>query len=358
MGWTTELWDRVRRAIGRGTRSNGTEAPALFADTPISLNSDDRLGFGPYANALADLIDSPATYTPLTLAISAPWGAGKTSLANLVQEQLVDRPLERGEHSHIVCWFNAWMHDDAPHLGSAFAADVAKTANRYRPIWRRCVSPLPGGMLSPEERWRRRLIIAGLALLAAAPVAALPDVRDLFGVDRLRVALTASLASGTAILALVYGVWSKLFAIAQAAASFVDDPRSEAAKGSMLQVRDQLGKLIRQSARRRRLVIFVDDLERCRPPRAVEVCEVASQLLGHTNVVTVLIADMNVIAASAGIKYAKLEGKYLPADGSDQAWPGASAAYGRLYLQKIVQIQFDLPIARPQALRAMVQDGI
>src|SRR6266511_2920595 len=46
----------------------------------------------------------------------------------------------------------------------------------------------------------------------------------------------------------------------------------------------------------RRFVIFVDDLERCRPPRAVEVCEVASQLLGHPNVVTVLVADMATIA--------------------------------------------------------------
>ena len=49
----------------------------------------------------------------------------------------------------------------------------------------------------------------------------------------------------------------------------------------------QLRRLIGQALRgKRRLMIFVDNLERCRPPRAVEVCEVVSQLIGHPEVVT------------------------------------------------------------------------
>ena len=86
----------------------------------------------------------------------------------------------------------------------------------------------------------------------------------------------------------------------------------------------------------------MDDLERCRPPRAVEVCEVASQLLSHQNVVMVLVADMATIAASAEIKYAALE--RVRANGRDGSGTGLSpGAFGRLYLQKIVQIQFNLP---------------
>jgi hypothetical protein len=127
-------------------------------------------------------------------------------------------------------------------------------------------------------------------------------------------------------------VWRKVFAAAQAAARFVDDPKSEAAHGSMQEVREQLGGLIRHALRnpgwfgnwlrnawpavtrlsprlrgRRRLVLVVDDLERCRPPRGVEVCEVASQLLGHPDVITILVADMSTIASSAEIKYSQME---------------------------------------------------
>src|SRR5262249_37349273 len=104
----------------------------------------------------------------------------------------------------------------------------------------------------------------------------------------------------------------------------------------------------------RRFIIFVDDLERCRPPRAVEVCEVASQLLDHRSVITVLVGDMEAIALSAAIKYRSLE---LP--GTDQAdsdvLRASYAKYGRAYLQKIVTIQFDLPPARPGQLKDMLQ---
>jgi hypothetical protein len=56
--------------------------------------------------------------------------------------------LRKGDRPNVVCWFNAWMHDDAPHLGAAMAASVATTINRDRPWWRRASEPLPAAMLS------------------------------------------------------------------------------------------------------------------------------------------------------------------------------------------------------------------
>lgn len=52
----------------------------LLSDRPRTGEDADYLGFTAYADALAELIDSPQTDTPLTIAISAEWGAGKTSL--------------------------------------------------------------------------------------------------------------------------------------------------------------------------------------------------------------------------------------------------------------------------------------
>jgi hypothetical protein len=328
------------------------EVPAsarrAFSDSPITSDDDDVLGFGDYADALADLIDNLDTSTPLTIAISAPWGSGKTSLANLVVRRLRDWPVLNGDPEHVICWFRAWIHDDAPHLGASFAADVAKTVNAHRPLLRRTISPLPGAMLSAEERWHRRLLVAGIALLIALPSAFVPGLRDLFteqGVGR-GAAFGASLTSVAAVLTVVYLIWSRLFALAQKAASFVDDPKSEAAKGSMAEVREQLGKLISQVTHHRRLVIFVDDLERCRPPRAVEVCEVATQLLDHPQVVTVLLADMRAIAAAAAIKYAALEGRYEPAVDGDEPASDSFMSYGLSYLEKLVQLQFQIPVDR------------
>lgn len=56
--------------------------------------TEDNLGYGAYADAVASFIRHPETRPPLTIGIKAPWGAGKTSLMRMVQERL-DPPADR-----------------------------------------------------------------------------------------------------------------------------------------------------------------------------------------------------------------------------------------------------------------------
>ncbi len=272
----------------------------LFSDRPVSDDDADRLGYGVYADALAELLDNPATDTPLTVAIDAEWGAGKTSLAHLIAARLQSWPLERGEPPHVVCWFNAWLHDEAPSVGAALAAEVARTADSYRPWWRRLTTTLPTTFLSAGQRLRRTLLLA-LATVLASVVLVLAAQRT--GPEHWLSELVRSLLPGrgpqeavpvvvvVAVLTLL--VWRRLFPYAQNLATFLDDPRAEAARGSVGKVREQLGELLAQVTHGRRFVIFVDDLERCRPPSPLDVCETAGQLLAHPQVVTVLLADMS-----------------------------------------------------------------
>jgi KAP family P-loop domain len=360
----------------------------MLADSPLTSDEGDRLDFTAYANALAGVLDNPSTDTPLTIAISAPWGAGKTSLANMVTRRLVNQPLERGDRPHIICSFNAWLHDDATHLGAAFAAEVAKTANRHRAWPRRFFSPMASAMLSPEQRWRRHIFIGVGSLAVAVAIAVLPKMRaaikpDSSTASKIQTVIGQRWAPLILFGLLVWVVWRKVFAAAQATARFVDDPKSEAANGSMQQVHEQLGKLIRQAVRnpgpfgewlkrawpaaaklfprlrgRRRLILIVDDLERCRPPRGVGVCEVASQLLGHPDVMTVLVADMSTVAASAEIKYSQLETFSKQSRKNNSPPRPAKGSYGRAYLQKMVQLQFDLPPENLASVRGIVTTEI
>lgn len=349
---------RTVGAPGRTAASEGQpESLRVLSDRVQDDPGLDSLEFGPYVDALALLIDGPETDTPFTIAVSGPWGAGKSTLARLLEKRLLEKP-QQHEAPHITCWFNAWLHDDAPHLGAAFAAEVAKEVSGRRSFLRRFFRPLPTAMLNPFELRRRRvgIALASLAVAVGAVIGlkmrgALPEPDF---AKQVAIVFGGSVAAVAVVVFVSVGAAGKLFGIAQAAAGFVDKPESEAAKGSMRQVCDQLGTLIHQATRRqkrkRRLIIFVDDLERCRPPRAVEVCEVASQLFGHADVVTVLIADMESIATSASVKYAKLEGR----NGSESDKGRVSTAYGRNYLEKIVQLQLDLAAPRPEALERML----
>jgi hypothetical protein len=282
----------------------------------------------------------------------------------MVAQRLLTWPSQRGESPHIPCWFNAWIHDDAPNLSSAFAAHVARTANQHRRYWRRFLNPLSSAMLTSQERWRRYLIVGGSGLAITA-VLALAVTRRLGGAltpeSEILKATSAAFGLGGLQLAIfvsgMLAIWTKLFSVAQTAASFVRNPESEAAKGSMFEVRAQLGELIEQATRgRRRFVIFVDDLERCQPSRALQVCEVASQLLSHQDVAIVLIADMTVIARSAQSRYGLGQSSGSEASSKQEASPQPlEDYYGRLYLEKIVQIEFGLPPLPRQTMQEIVR---
>lgn len=57
----------------------------------------DRLGYETYATAISDFLTNAQTPPPLSISIQAPWGGGKSSLMQLVREQL-DPRLNRERH--------------------------------------------------------------------------------------------------------------------------------------------------------------------------------------------------------------------------------------------------------------------
>jgi predicted KAP-like P-loop ATPase len=94
------------------------------------------------------------------------------------------------------------------------------------------------------------------------------------------------------------------------------------------------GHRIRKHAKRR-VVIFVDDLERCPADKALDMCEVISQLLGHEDVLTVLVADLDLLETAA-------TARYQPA-GADSSGTNDSSNIGQDYLHKLIQLRFNLP---------------
>ncbi len=326
----------------------------MLADAPLDNDTADRLGFKAYARALAGLINSPDTSTPLTLAINAPWGAGKTTLALMVERILKRSPAAGGTQPHVTCWFNAWMHDDAPSLASAFAAEVAQTANCARPWWRRFINPVPVSLL-PISR-RRRWLPFLLALVALLGVFCAAEYWYPAVVSHL--VLSAALLGITALttLATMVQPLRAVVTFAQSLAEFVKDPKLAASSASMKEVSDQLRELIEQATPKdSKFVIFIDDLERCRPPRSVDVLEVVNQLLCHKRLVTVIIGDMPAVVACAAIKYKDLvRHYYAPGLDTNESLIN-ERRYGREYLQKIVQLQFDVPVQSPEDIHALME---
>ncbi|MCI3226033.1 P-loop NTPase fold protein [Streptomyces sp. NP-1717] len=329
----------------------------LLSDRPIENDRADHLGYGVTADALADLIDHGETETPLTVAITGPWGSGKTSLARLVEQRLTVLHHDWPE-PHLICRFNAWLHDDAPSPGVALASAVTRLVNRHRPLWRRMFQPVAVSMVSPRQRWRQQVWTGVAAAVGALVVMLWTQARDVADVvaggkgalkDLGEITRPGFVVTTAIVAVLFWIVASKLFIATTAVSRFLSSPQEEASKGSMEAVHSELGRLVAQAlGGRRRLIIVVDDLDRCSGERALEICQVAAKLLSHPQVVTVLIGELDALGSAAAAQFVP---ETEPADTPQDL------QQGREYLRKLIQVSLDLPALDAPEIQAMVRAG-
>ncbi|MCC5887775.1 MAG: hypothetical protein JJT88_15170 [Gammaproteobacteria bacterium] len=126
--------------------SQATARPVALSDSAISDVGQDRLGFQPYVEAVAEFILAEQTRPPLALAINAPWGQGKTSFMNMLDQQL-KRSAEGTTTRVATTWFNPWKYSEPEQIWAAFVAKV--TSPRIRP------PPTQGKPLTRREGHRR-----------------------------------------------------------------------------------------------------------------------------------------------------------------------------------------------------------
>ncbi|SCK49751.1 P-loop NTPase fold protein [Streptomyces sp. WMMB 322] len=83
---------------------------SLINDEPVTDAQGDLLGARDPAAQLAKLLVDSRRSTPLTLAVDAGWGTGKSSLMRLVDTELTQ------VHGVRTVWYNAWTSTGADVL--------------------------------------------------------------------------------------------------------------------------------------------------------------------------------------------------------------------------------------------------
>lgn len=91
----------------------------MEADRPIRKSTDDRFGRWHFAQRVAQVIANRGDATSIVVGIHAPWGEGKTSVLNLIVEEL-----EKSGRV-LVVHFNPWRFPDEAQLLTAFFKTLA-----------------------------------------------------------------------------------------------------------------------------------------------------------------------------------------------------------------------------------------
>lgn len=274
---------------------------SILIDKPKTSITEDRFGFARYAKQIADDI---ATSTELgyVVGIFGGWGSGKSTLMNFVGDALGKTPARTRV---LIVRFNAWKYDNRMDMVAALLMCIVDTIKREYP--KRFENA--GG----EKLWGT-LKGVGSALLKSG-------------------ARAASFYAGIPGLE-----------------NFPNDVREEVRKAlsapdqqysQLVEVEKELRSAINDIAGSGRIVILLDDLDRCLPENAISVLEALKLFLEETRCVFVVGVDDRVLAEAVAHHY-----------GADPA------QMGRNYLDKIVQYQFNVPPVTTGTLRSAFQDQL
>jgi hypothetical protein len=257
----------------------------LIADNP---QTEDRLGFAPMAEILGNVIK--ATPPPFTIGVFGAWGSGKTTLMNLVRKGLEAQGTK-------TVWFNAWKYDGKEVIWNALMQAIF-----YQ------MKSDPDMQEQGDFLGRVKDAAGKLALFAAkAATRFIPgDIVKEEDVDAVVAALKPLSANDEQF-------------------EFIN--KFEETFDHL--VKEYVGPT-------GKLVVFVDDLDRCLPENAVAILEAIKLYMDRTNVMFVLGVEPAVIEEGIRARYRdnpKLQAKD--------------------YLEKIVQLPFVMRGLDPSSARSL-----
>ena len=250
------------------------------------------------------------------------------------------------EARHPAIWFNAWKFDDEEAIWSALAVtilDQIKTNTSWigrlffwLRLWIRRFNHLRAWKaVAKKILWPA--LLGGVGWLWAQHSGQI-DFLPPLGQDLVQWIFWggAILTAGLQMASIVQDPFSLSFG------SFVKAPTYREKIGFIGDFEEDFEHIVAIATskvwgwKQRKLIIFIDDLDRCEPPKPADVIEAINVFLDSTGCVFVIGMDSRAVVASVEAKYEKLFQKTrleLP----DQP------TLGRCFLQKIVQVPFAIP---------------
>ena len=283
----------------------------------------DALDFKPYVETLVDVCKTAST--PLTIGVFGTWGSGKTSLMKMVRNKLPDE--------YTVAWFDAWKYDKEETLWRAFLLNVLSAVRSK----------------VKEEEPTQDLDYLETMLYRAV------DIEKAGGVTIDLAKLGGKVTQGVVQLGLSFipggSVLSEFVKkVQQLGAESLTDDITDAIQREQTKIHIEQVKFLEQFQNKfrtlveqhvtnngGRLVVFVDDLDRCLPEKAIEVLEAIKLFVDAPGCVFVLGLDQDVIARGIEMKYKELGEK------KDGEGKGKFTIEGMRYLEKIIQLPFQIP---------------
>ena len=346
-------------------------------DAPLKPGDLDSLDFTPMALGLSRFIRNPKTQPPVTIAIEGEWGEGKSSVMSLLCGDL-----RKSRYRPV--WFNAWHHQSEEQLLAALLQHIKDQA--VPPWWHIDNWVFRARLLHfrLRDKWPFMMLLV-LALCGTASFElsrhgiSLPDIKTFASemIDLVRYFLPWSdqkqLPSDIGHYSLVATVLAVLATILKQARAFGVDPskltdnlRDAATIKDVKpnpEIRPRFAREFSDLCNAwswggRRVIIFIDDLDRCRPEAVVTVLESINFLTTAGDCVIVLGMARNQVTHCVGLGFkdiAQTEAAFEGGGNTEQERAVARFKYATFYIKKLVNIVAPLPETTTEQRRRVLE---
>jgi len=254
----------------------------LWSDNPTA---NDLLGFADITAPILDAVRREKL-DPVTVGIFGDWGSGKTTLLELLQEDL------NADERVVVLFTRPWEYDPATDPKATLIAEVLAAVHAAAAECQGGVEKLSQELrdrfksLARRVKWSKAITLAANSVLSMG----LPKIEDVMGL-------------------------------------FGEDEET-AADPTLQGFREEFAELMEQLSDIDRVVVLVDDLDRCLPDTVVATLEAVKLFLSVPKTAFVIAADRRLVTLA-------ISARYEPS--------GQAALMGQQYLEKIVQIPVRVP---------------
>jgi hypothetical protein len=331
-----------------------TQQPQVVAPLAVGELIDDRALESREEDAfrLCDIADEVLgvcrrAATPATIALYASWGSGKSSLGRILQSEF--------SHDNDIAYarFDALKYAETP-LRRHFLSQVAAAFGIDDPKYSRDLYRSEKGTdfkltMAGAKRLAAMLVGAIIAVIAGLTVFAVLAAAIESGHHRYWHNLAQTLrGSGSGVILSATLLTALLAFLSQ---SLRVDTSTDAPSSS-----EEFERLFRElvsdvlkATKRSRLVVFIDELDRCSPDQVVSVLETLRTFLEVDGCVFIVAADQQALERAA----TEASRQATPANPGNPYYSAGSA-----YLDKIFQYQFSMPPLLPRRLSRFALDLI
>ncbi|MFJ6252758.1 MULTISPECIES: P-loop NTPase fold protein [unclassified Streptomyces] len=282
----------------------GNMSAQLWSDEPTHL---DLLSFDAVAKTVAQAVLDDAL-DPVTVGISGAWGSGKTTVLRLIEDELAS-PLSETDAAVLVISTDPWRYDPGVGaketlIGEVLSAVAAELARKEQPGQLRSHARTMLTTLRQRVDWAKALQVAAKTSLTLQ----LPSVDD-------------------------------LTSLINTEPNNQDADATDPSTRGLGEFRSEFCTLMGSAelSHLKRVVVLVDDLDRCLPETVVDTLETIRLFLAVPKMAFVVAADEHRVADALRTRF--------PAPSSTRH--GTEERYfeepASLYLHKIVQTTVPLP---------------